>query len=73
MNKGGKILVVEEIINEGNEFSIGKFVDLQMLVVASGRERTEKEFRELFDKAGFELTRIVPTMSPFSVLEGESK
>jgi hypothetical protein len=69
MKEDGKVLIIEEIILEGNEPSPGKFVDLQMLVVASGCERTEKEYRQLLDKAGFELSRIVPTMSPFSVIE----
>ncbi len=35
-----------------------------------GRERTEAEFRELYERAGFRLTRVVPTESPFSVIEG---
>jgi hypothetical protein len=34
-----------------------------------GRERTEQEFRNLFEQAGFKLTRIVPTKSPLSVIE----
>ncbi|MEJ7766878.1 MAG: methyltransferase [Chitinophagaceae bacterium] len=70
MTTGGKVLVVEMIIPEGNEPSIGKFIDLQMLLYLPGCERTEAEYRILFDKAGFELTRIVPTMSPFSIVEG---
>jgi hypothetical protein len=73
MNKGGKILVVEMIVPEGNEPSPAKFLDLQMLLYLPGCERTETEYRELFHKAGFELSRIVPTMSPFSVIEGVSK
>jgi len=39
-------------------------------VMTGGRERTEAEFRELYEKSGFRLTRIVPTESPFSVIEG---
>lgn len=41
-----------------------------MLVMTGGRERTETEFRELYERAGFRLTRVVPTESPFSVIEG---
>jgi hypothetical protein len=37
--------------------------------VASGRERTEAEFAELFARAGFRLTRVVPTKSPICVIE----
>ncbi len=40
-----------------------------MLVLPGGRERTAEEFRALFDRAGFDLTRIVPTASALSVVE----
>ena len=55
---------------EGNEPHFSKFIDLNMLVMTGGRERTEEEFRRLYDASGFRLTRIVPTESPFSVIEG---
>ena len=73
MAGGGKILVVEMVVPEGNEPSPSKFLDLQMLQFLPGCERTEKEYSELFDKAGLKLSRIIPTMSPFSILEGVSK
>jgi hypothetical protein len=41
-----------------------------MLVMTGGKERTEEEFRQLYEAAGFKLTRVVPTESPFSVIEG---
>ena len=73
MTDGGKVLVVEMVVPEGNEPSPAKFLDLQMLQYLPGCERTEKEYHELFDKAGLILTRIIPTMSPFSIIEGVSK
>ena len=73
MKKGGIVLVVEEVIPEGNAPSLGKLIDLQMLMLLTGCERTEAEYRALFDKAGLKLTRIIPTMSPFSVIEGICK
>ncbi|MDB5275449.1 MAG: methyltransferase [Ferruginibacter sp.] len=73
MTAGGKVLVVEMVVPEGNEPSPAKFLDLQMLQYLPGCERTEKEYNELFDKAGLQLTRIIPTMSPFSIIEGVSK
>ena len=73
MTDGGKVLVVEMVVPEGNEPSPAKFLDLQMLQYLPGCERTEKEYRELFDKAGLKLTSIIPTMSPFSIIEGISK
>jgi hypothetical protein len=41
-----------------------------MMMVIGGQERTEAEFRALYAHAGFALTRVIPTQSPFSVIEG---
>ena len=70
MHTEGKVLVVEMVVPQGNEPSPAKFLDLQMLQFLPGCERTENEYRQLFQKAGFTLIGITPTMSPFSVLEG---
>jgi O-methyltransferase domain len=70
----GKLLVIETVIPGANEPSIGKFLDIEMLLMTSGgRERTAKEFQELFAKGGFELTNIIPTPSPISIIEGIKK
>jgi hypothetical protein len=42
-------------------------------MASGGRERTAKEFQELFTKGGFELTNIIPTPSPISIIEGIKK
>ena len=73
MTENGKVLVVEMIIPPGDAPSPGKFLDLEMLLFLRSFERTEAEYRALFDRAGLELTRIVPTPSPYSVLEGVRK
>ena len=66
-----KLLLVEGVITPGNEPDVQKFVDLEMLVLTPyGKERTAAEFEELYSKAGFRLTRVVPTMSPLSIIEG---
>ena len=70
MPAGGKVLIVEMVIPEPNVPSISKFLDLQMMLFLTGLERTEAEYRELLASSGFELTRIVPTPSPYSVIEG---
>ena len=44
---------------EGNAPSPGKLFDINLLVMTGGRERTEREFRELFAASGFELARVV--------------
>jgi SAM-dependent methyltransferase len=70
MAPSGKLLLVEAIVPPGNEPSLSKWFDLNMLVMTGGRERTEAEYRNLFRAAGLELTRVVPTPSPSSVIEG---
>lgn len=68
---GGKLLLSEIVIPEGGTPFPGKLSDINMLVMTpGGRERTEAEYRTLFAEAGFELTRIVPTASLMSVIEG---
>ena len=71
MTPGGKLLLVEAVIPQSDEPAFSKFIDLNMLVMTGGRERTEAEYRNLLAAAGFELTRIISTPSPFSVIEGE--
>ncbi len=70
MAKNGKLLLVERVISPGNEPSFGKLLDLQMLVVTGGRERTEAEYRTLLVSAGFRLASVIATESGESVIEG---
>ncbi|HVJ68917.1 MAG TPA: methyltransferase, partial [Caulifigura sp.] len=67
----GRLLLVEGVIPPGNDPCFGKLLDLTMLTIPGGKERTEAEYRELFRTAGFELTRIVPTNAEVSVIEGK--
>jgi len=69
MNPGGRVILLESVIAPGSQPDFGKIIDLEMLLMPGGRERTEQEFRDLFERAGFTLTRIVPTKSPLSVVE----
>ena len=70
VNSGGRLLVVDSVIQPGNDFSPGKFLDLQMLIFPSGCERTEKQFRDLFAASGWQLSRIIPTVASDSIVEG---
>jgi hypothetical protein len=70
MKGDGKLLLVEMVVPEGNDPHPSKSLDLEMLTSPGGVERTEEEYRELYETAGFRLNRIVPTKSPFSVIEG---
>ena len=72
MADNGRVLVVDAVIKPGNSQDMNKFIDLQMLLITKGgRERTEQEFRKLFHDAGLELSRIIPTASMFSIIEGQ--
>jgi hypothetical protein len=64
-----RVLVIEPVVRPGNAFSVGKWLDLQMLVLPGGRERTEAEHRGLFAAAGLTLTRVIETATPHSIVE----
>jgi hypothetical protein len=66
----GKLLVVQEVLPPGNQPSMGKLFDVEMLLIG-GQERTEAEFRALYEAAGFALTRIIPTQAGLHVIEGK--
>lgn len=68
--ENGKLMLVEAVVPATDEPHFSKFIDLNMLVMTGGRERTEAEFEKLYADSGFRLTRIVPTESPFSLIEG---
>ncbi len=70
---GARVLLVESVIPETAEFDMGKWMDVNMLVMASGRERTAAEFGELYDRAGCELEQIIPTPSPLSIIIGKPR
>jgi hypothetical protein len=69
MGAGARVLVVENVIPPGNEAHPGKLIDLEMLLMTAGRERTQAEFRALAQIAGLEVERILPTAVSVSVIE----
>ena len=69
----GRVLLIEMIVPESNAKCFSKLLDLNMLVMTGGRERTRVEFDRLLDAAGYRLTRVVPTLAPQSVIEGVPK
>jgi hypothetical protein len=69
MRSDGRVLLVEAVVTAGNEPDLAKLLDIEMLVSPGGKERTATEYKDLFARAGLRLTRIVPTKSPYSVIE----
>jgi hypothetical protein len=70
MAQTGRVLVVECVVPAGHESSFSTLLDLNMLVMNGGRERTQAEFHQLFAAAGLRMTRVIPTLSPLSIVEG---
>jgi ubiquinone/menaquinone biosynthesis C-methylase UbiE len=66
----GRILLVEFSVPPDNETSLGKDMDMIMLAVPGGMERTEEEYRALFEQSGFQLSRTTPTSCAVGVIEG---
>jgi hypothetical protein len=70
MKAESRLLVVEMVIPPGNEPSIAKLLDLEMLVTTGGRERTEKEFKTLLESSGYKLSKIIATKEDICIIEG---
>jgi hypothetical protein len=73
MKAGARLAVMEDIIPDTPQFSFGKWLDLVMLAIPGGRERTEIEFRQLLFSAAFDLEEIVATPAPLSILIAKPK
>ena len=70
MAAGGKVLIIEGVLGgAGPDAPFKNFLDLNMMVMTGGCERTEDGYRTLLEKAGFKLSRVVPTASPMSIIE----
>ena len=70
LNANGRVLIVESVIAPGNDPSFAKLLDLTMMVLPGGKERTADEYRALLEASGFTLSRIVPTNTDVSIIEG---
>jgi len=65
---GARLTAVEFVVTPGNVPHMSKVIDLTMLGMLTGRERTEDEFRELFASAGFRMDRVLATPTPLSII-----
>ena len=55
---GARVLLIESVVPPGNAPSGSKWLDLLMLVLSAGRERTEEEWRVLLARTGLEVNSI---------------
>lgn len=69
MPSDGRVLIIENVIPEDNEAHPGKLIDLEMLLLTGGRERTLQEFATLLGAAGLCIRRVLPTAVSVSIIE----
>jgi hypothetical protein len=69
MKRSGKVVVIEHLLTPPNEPEFA-FLDITMMIMTGGRERTREEFSRLFSAAGFNLEHMVATKSPFTLMVG---
>jgi len=69
MKMDSTLLLLESVVPPGNTPHFAKTLDLDMMIFVGGRERTERQFGALLDRAGFRITRIIPTISTISLVE----
>ena len=69
LRSGGRVLLVEHLLSPA-----ATAIDMHMLVLfGEARQRTEREFAQLFEAAGFELARVLPTGTEVSIVEGVAR
>lgn len=69
MPAAGRLLLLETVVPENDSKHFGKILDLNMMAMSSGRERTRTEFCTLLTAAGFRMSGIIATMAPQSLIE----
>jgi hypothetical protein len=57
---GGRLVILERIVGPGDEPGLAMLLDLTMMVMNGGRERTEQDWQQLLKAADFKLTKLVP-------------
>jgi hypothetical protein len=72
MTPDGRVVVIEMLITSQGPPSPAPLIDLNMLVMLTGRERTEEEYGALFTRAGLALSGVVATHSPFAAIEARA-
>ena len=66
---GATLLVIEQMVPEGSQPHWSKMLDIHMLTLLGGRQRTREEYAVLLRRAGFSEPREYPTGSDVSILE----
>jgi hypothetical protein len=69
MADGGRVIVVDMVVPEGPDYGLTLAADMNMMLLAGGRERTRSEFALLCERSGLKLVSVTPTLTSLAVLE----
>ena len=69
MTEKARLLVIEEVVPQPGEPHFAKYMDLEMLMLNGGQERTTEEYAALFAQAGLKLSGVTPTEGLQSIIE----
>jgi len=69
VNTDSRLLVVEFLLEPGHDFSVAKLLDIEVLVMGGGRERSVDEYKTLLGSAGLTVSRVIPTSRGPALLE----
>jgi multifunctional cyclase/dehydratase/O-methyltransferase len=64
-----RLLILDAVISPGNSWDLGKLIDIEMMIITGGRERSADEWRKLLARSGFHIEAIIPTSLPLSLIE----
>lgn len=73
MNKDDRLIIVEPIMTEANQKEMAKFMDVYMMMITGGKERTLLDFKMLLDQAGFSIESVTATETEFYLIEARKK
>ena len=73
MRQDSRLLIMETIVSQENVRDFSKDIDIAMMVLFGGKERTQTEWKALLDKANLQLINIYPTPSMLSIIEVQKK
>jgi hypothetical protein len=68
-----KLIIVEPMITTPNQRDFAKYTDVFMMAITGGKERSETEFKELLDHAGFEIESLNATDTEFYLIEATKR
>jgi SAM-dependent methyltransferase len=72
LRPNGRVVMIERLLTDDDAAGPASLVDVNMLVVLPGRERSLREYADLFAHAGLRLGRVISSVPPFSVIESSA-